>query len=463
MGQPSPSPTRSFSLPSPRGQQQLMQPPIVQQQRSLSQQQQQQQQSILSATLQQSPQQQILQQGQQGQVSMVTVPVQELQQQPGQLTNGLTVNSANGPIAAQQQQQQPHQQQNVVSLQNLLQSGVVQVSAGNVTAAGQSGNNMVQLSIPGLQAPVTLSVNLPTASIAVNDAGQVQQQQQHQQQQGIIITSQPSFIAQQQKGGTVVTSMGKFVQQQQHPNSQTVTTVNAGGGQQVVLQQTSAGNPSFIQLPQQPSSTVKTAQNNILKSAMAAHKQQQQQQGQQQPQPQFVQVRQAGGQGQVLLQVPQSQAHAMSTGGGQNIQIVRAVQQQQQPQVIRTLQQPGQGQQLQQQQLVQIGNAIKSPPPSMMGGAATPSPQSQGVMCGIPPSPSGSSSITSPQSGIMMPPDSPLVAIQMGGNAAGGVPLSPGGNELILAPSPGGQNKNAVNSQQQNQMKMRAQRKQSLK
>lgn len=458
MAQPSPSPTRSFSLPSPRGQQQLMQPPIVQQQRNLSQ---QQQQSILSATLQQSPQQQILQQGQQGQVSMVTVPVQELvsagQQQQGQLTNGLTVNSANGPITAQQHQQQPHQQ-NVVSLQNLLQSGVVQVSAGNVTASNQSGNNMVQLSIPGLQAPVTLSVNLPTASIAVNDAGQVQQQQA--QQQGIIITSQPNFIA-QQKGGSVVTSMGKFVQQQQ---PQAVTTVNTSGGQQVLLQQTSAGNSSFIQLPQQPSSTVKTAQNNILKSAMAAHKQQQQQQGQQQAQ--FVQVRQAGGQSQVLLQVPQGQAHAMGApvqGGGQPIQIVRAMQQQQ-PQVIRTLQQPAQGQQ--QQQLVQIGNAIKSPPPNMMGGAATPSPQSQGVMCGIPPSPSGSSSITSPQSGIMMPPDSPLVAIQMGGNTAGGVPLSPGGNELILAPSPGvpgGQNKTGVTSQQQNQMKMRAQRKQSLK
>ena len=77
------------------------------------------------------------------------------------------------------------QQNQMVSLQNLLQSGVVQVS--NVASSGTYVHHVttgvtaqattatasipVQLSIPGLSAPVTLSVNLPATSIQTPHAG----------------------------------------------------------------------------------------------------------------------------------------------------------------------------------------------------------------------------------------------------------------------------------------------------
>merc|ERR1719412_747906 len=144
----------------------------------------------------------------------------------------------------------------------------------------------VQLNIPGLSAPVTLSLNVPEQQLQ-----QQQQQQQQQQAQKLVPTS------------TVVT----------------VATASSGGGTVLIPQ-----GSNIIQLPQQPTASVlspsiatmrtptgQTVQlhaanaNNILKGA------------------QVVQVRgQPGGQ-PLYVQMPVTSAAT----GGQSIQIVRSVDQ----------------------------------------------------------------------------------------------------------------------------------------
>jgi hypothetical protein len=304
MIQPSPSPrptTTAFALPpqSPRQQlQQLMHPPV-----SLAQQIQQQQRpqlhqqsSILSATLQQ-------------QQPIVTLPLQDL----------VAVSQSNGILNGGQQTQ------NVVSLQNLLNSGMVQVSTSGVSmqqaTVTTGGSNMV-LQIPGLADPVTLSVNMPYTTQAT-----LQQKQ------------------------TMVTSMAKFTQPQT-----------------VVLQQAGApGTNSFIQLPQQPAAmkqTVATSaaaqlqhqSNNLLKSG------------------QVLQVQQRPQQQQVFLQMP------AAAGQQQQVQMNPATSQQS-IQIVRTVRGPVAGAAGGQQgatQLLHLNNALKSPqgmvPPSPSGSSITSPP-----------------------------------------------------------------------------------------
>lgn len=429
-----PSPGKSFSLPpqSPRSQTNnhqtlIMQPPSSQRSATSSN-----QQSILSATLQQvqaSPQQtvNVIQQG--GGLPMMSVPVQDLVNSNhvpnGILSNGPSSNSMN----AQQQQQQQHtsQSQNVMSLQNLLQSGMVQVSTGGSGSTTQS--NMVQLSIPGLSAPVTLSVSLPDSAVGgqIGHGGA--------QHQGIFVASQSGL----QQKQNIATTVGKLLQANSISNSM-------GGQPTTVVLQSSGHHNNFIQLPQQPAVSVKSAQGGG---------QQQIQQGsyiKTMSGSQLVQVRH-GSQGQVLLQMPSGQAGGVPVS--QPIQIVRAMAQPQH--VMRTVQQATNQQQ---QQIVQL-SSIKSPP--MLPTA--PSPQAVGV----PPSPVGS--ITSPQSGVMMPPDSPLALsiLPSGGGGGGGTrPPTPGGNEVIMSGPPGlgghgGGVPKTSGINAQNALKMRQQRKQSLK
>ena len=396
MIQPAPSPRPQYARVSQAGgstptslQQHLMQPP-VQVART--------QQSILSATLQQAPQPMVS-------VSQVlTVPVQDHQH-----SNGIQVQAG-----------QSISGQNVLSLQNLLQSGMVQVSTASSQPSGMqqpqihhqqannpSGGSMVQLQIPGLQQPVTLSVN----------------QQQLQQQ-----------MQQQPKPQTIVTSMGKIIQ---------AASSGTTGSQTVVLQQTAGNN--YIHLPQQPTKTIQVPQsaaavaaaatNNILKTTGGT---------------QLLQVRPGpGGQGggQLFLQMPPQPggAQVSAAQAGQSIQIVRTMPSQQpQPPVPspgNNGQQQQQAPQQQQQQIVQL----KSPP----GLAPTPSPQT--------PNPSPSGSMTSPQSGAMVPPDSPLLAaIQQPQTDH----QQQQAGQLILGHTG---NKQAQLGLNHAQLKMRQQRKQSLK
>jgi hypothetical protein len=182
---------------------------------------------------------------------------------------------------------------NMLSLQNLLQGGMaVQVSQQQQTAI-TSNSIPVQLSIPGLSAPVTLSLN-------VQDHQQLQHHHQQLQQQ------QPKLVP----TSTVVTI------------SAAAGTNNVGQTGTVLIPQGS----NIIQLPQQPSASVmnpnyttmrmstgQTVQlhaanaNNLIKGA------------------QMVQVR-----GQPLyVQMPVTSATSVNQGGGgQSIQIVRSVDQQ---------------------------------------------------------------------------------------------------------------------------------------
>ena len=321
---------------------------------------------------------------------LVTLPVSELQQQNGILGNGASAGAPQGP---------PGQ----ISLQNLLQNNLVQVSTASGLTANQ--NNMVQLQIPG---HVTLSVNL-------NEQGGASAQPT----QGVLVTSQAAAALIQQKPQTIMTSLGKII-------------ATSSTGNPVVLQQAGAPN-NFIQLPQQPNQQAIKQQGQ---QAHLANNLQLKPGGG----PQVLQVRSASGQpGQVYLQMPTT---SVTSAGTQSIQIVRTMQGQ-----GRTLSQPvpspGGGQGQAGQQIVQL----KSPPP--VGMAPTPSPQTPG----IPPSPS--SSMTSPQSGVMVPPDSPLVAILPTGQ-------QPDNNALLLAAAkqnPGGPPLNHAGAS----LKIRPQRKQSLK
>ena len=258
---PSPRPSGSFAMPpqSPKQQQQIMQPPGAQQQTSVRP----QQPSILSATLQQQQQQQ---------QPIMTLPVQDL----------VAVSQANGILNGGQQQQQSQQQQpqNVVSLQNLLQSGMVQVSTSNVTmqpGSSSTGNNMV-LQIPGLADPVTLSVNMPP---------------------------QQATLQQKQQMPPMVTTAVKFT-----------------APQTVVLQQAGAsGTSSFIQLPQQPTVGAALKQPTAVVSKAG---QVLQVQHRQPPPPQQQQVFVNLQPGQQVVGAAAANSGS-SHGQGQPIQIVRTV------------------------------------------------------------------------------------------------------------------------------------------
>ena len=217
---------------------------------------------------------------------------------------------------------------NMVSLQTLMQGGMaVQVSQHQQT----SNSIPVQLNIPGLSAPVTLSLNVPD-----------QQQPNHVQQPQV---QQPQVAPKMVPTSTVVT----------------LATTSTSGT--VLIPQ----GPNIIQLPQQPAASVispsiatmrtptgQTVQlhaanaNNILKGA------------------QVVQVRgQHGGQ-PLYVQMPVTSAAAASVG--QSIQIVRSVDQ---PTVAVRQQQFSSPVQQPQQQIVL--NSVKGSQPSLI----TLSPQQQ--------------------------------------------------------------------------------------
>ena len=164
-----------------------------------------------------------------------------------------------------------HNGNNMVSLQNLLQSGMaVQVSQQPPTA---TSSIPVQFNIPGLSAPVTLSVN-------VQDQ---QQQMSTQPQQQPQQASQPQLQSQPQK----------LV-----PTSTTVMASAANPTGTVLIPQGS----NIIQLPQQPinmrTQTVQlTNANNLIKG-------------------QVVQVRgHGGGQAPLYVQMPVTSAAASGSGG----------------------------------------------------------------------------------------------------------------------------------------------------
>lgn len=402
MIQPSKSPAGNFNMnpspqPSPRQtstlQQHLMQPPKSQQPQN----------SILSAHLQQPM------------VSMASshpLPVQELQ--------GTIVTTADGMMG---NSNLVNAGGNMVSLQSLLQGGMVQVSAADassllqkqpikVTSSISSSTTSipVQLSIPGLNAPVTLSVSLPDG---VHQAGGMNQQQ----------------VA--KTAATLVTSMGKIM------------TTHAPMGSSTVFLRSAGGN--LIRLPQQ---AVSSGGNlaNVIKPLMSSGHQIQLQPNQLITSGgHLLQVRQASGSNgpqQVFLQMPQSvgnsgQTISAVTSCGQPFQIVRSVQ----PTIVRP-QQPS-PQQHQQHIIINPVNSLKSP--QSMGGAGG----------GIPPSPS---SVTSPRQPQLTPPmqqqqmnsdGNNLVAIQLQGENQNQ------SQQLLL----GG----TINHLTQAQLRVRQQRKQSLK
>ena len=413
MHQPSQSPRPpSYNLamssqPSPRPstlQQHLMQPPKSQQQTTSS---------ILSAQLQQP----IV-----TLASSVPLPVQELHGSDGGYNSG---------------QQQNSQNQNMVSLHSLLQGSMVQVSAGSqdasallqkqplkVTAGSSSGSSTgipVQLSIPGLPSPVTLSVNLPDG---VHQAGMQAQQQQQ--------LNKP--------GGTLMTNMGKIMT--------THASVGSGGAQTVFLQ--GAGG-NLIQLPQQ-AVAVSSAGTlaNVIKPLMTSSGHQIQLQPNQliTSGGHLLQVRQATGSNgpqQVFLQMPAvsnsgSQTISAVTSCGQPIQIVRSVQQ---PTIVRP-QQPSPQQQQQQHIILNSLNSLKSP--QTIG-------QSPNSVTSPPP-------LQQQQQQILMsgPEQNNLVAIQLQNSSENAAQSQ----QILLATHPGaGPGLNHLT--QAAQLRVRQQRKQSLK
>lgn len=255
-----------------------------------------------------SLQQQLMQPPKSQSASLVSVPlpVQDI----NNLHNGIvSSNVSSAPTA---------NGGNVVSLQNLLQGGMaVQVSQS------QTSNSIpVQLSIPGLSAPVTLSLNVPDQQLQPTVQPQVQQQQP---QQKLVPTSTVVTVAAaSSSGGTVLIPQGSnIIQLPQQPASASVI-----------------GNPSIATMRTHTGQTVQlhaANANNLIKGA------------------QVVQVRgQQGGQ-PLYVQMP------VTTSGGQSIQIVRSIDQPvtvRQPQFSTMSQQPG-GQQL-------ILNSVKGCQPSLI-------------------------------------------------------------------------------------------------
>jgi len=185
-------------------------------------------------------------------VVSVPVPVQEL-------NTAAAANVHNGTSTN-------HNGNNMVSLQNLLQSGMaVQVSQHQT----QTSNSIpVHLNIAGLQSPVTLSLNL-----------------QDQQQQKMVPTSSMVTVASAAStGGTVLIPQGSnIIQLPQQPTASVLNpmTMRTSTGQTVQLH------------------------NNIIKGA------------------QVVQVTRQPGSQPLYVQMPVTS----TTSGGQSIQIVRSVDQ----------------------------------------------------------------------------------------------------------------------------------------
>jgi hypothetical protein len=318
---------------------------------------------------------------------------------------------------------QNSQNANMVHLQSLLQGSMVQVSAAEASmlqkqplkvssANSSSGGIPLQLSIPGLSAPVTLSVNLPDG---VHHQGGIQNQQ----------------IS---KSGTFMTSTGKIM-----------TTHASVGGTQTVYLQGAGGN--LIQLPQQAVSSAGTLANVIKPLITSSGHQIQLQPNQLITGGHLLQVRQATGSNQqVFLQMPTvnnsgGQTISAVTSCGQPFQIVRSVPQ---STIVRPQQPSPQHQQQQQQHI--ILNNLKSP--SNMGGSIPQSPNS----------------VTSPpplqqQQLLMSNPDSNnLVAIQLQNSSD-----SPAQSQQILLATHGGAGGGVNHLTQAAQLRVRQQRKQSLK
>ena len=499
---PRPSPTNFSLQQSPRAQQGNM---SVLQQQLL--QQTSKHNSILSTQLQQPlnlP------------ASQVPIPVQELITGSNNNINAnatATGNSndsnnsqnaaLNGVIGNGSQQQQNQ----VVSLQNLLQSGVVQVS--NVASSGtyvqqvtpaissQAGTATasipVQLSIPGLSAPVTLSVNLPASSIPSVPSGNVSNEAPTVNNSvnnvivgsnSVLVANQGSLVGQnigaQQKTVTVSNIGGKLVA---NNHSAIGLTASSSGG---VFLQGSTGN--IIHLPQQPQQITAgnlgnatagslapsslSAVANIIKPIVSIDSQAAgvanigSLQSNQMLKSisvsavptsgtigsQVLQMRQTQSGQQVYVQVPSSSVSA--TGASpQSIQIVRSIPQgacnnPQQQTIVHTVQQqslrpPSLPPPSPQQQLVTLNSALKSPV-----GLQTLSPQT------IPPQ----SPLNNANLNVVMSPPTPQQQL-MGMSDANSIMLtSPGGSSGLNHSSPNVQHTNANATH----MKIRAQRKQSL-
>ena len=502
---PRPSPT-NFSLQqqSPRAQQGNLS--VLQQQ--LMQQSNKQPNSILSTQLQQPlnlP------------ASQVPIPVQEL---ISGSNNNINVNSSssggssdisnhsqhtalNGVVGNGSQ----HQQNQVVSLQNLLQSGVVQVSnvassgtylqqvtpAINTQAGSATASIPVQLSIPGLSAPVTLSVNLPASSIASVPSGSAPNETAAVNNSmnsvivgnnSVLLANQGSLLGQQgiatqQKTVTVSNVGGKYVA---NNHSSLGLTASSSGG---VFLQGSTGN--IIHLPQQPQQistgalgnasagsivpTSLSAVANIIKPIVSIDSQaagvanigtlQSNQMlksisvsavptsgtiGSQ-----VLQMRQTQSGQQVYVQVPNSGVSA-SGASPQSIQIVRSIPQgacnPQQQTIVHTVQPqslrpPSLPPPSPQQQLVSLNSALKSPV-----GLQTLSPQM------VPPQ----SPLNNANLNVVMSPPTPQQQL-MGMSDSNSLMLtSPGGSSGLNHSSPTVQHSNTAAAH----MKIRTQRKQSL-
>ena len=502
---PRPSPT-NFSLQqqSPRAQQGNMS--VLQQQ--LLQQSTKQPNSILSTQLQQPlnlP------------ASQVPIPVQELitgsnnninaSAATSGATNDMSNHTQNVALNGVIGNGSQHQQGQVVSLQNLLQSGVVQVSnvassgtyvqqvtpALNTQAGTATASIPVQLSIPGLSAPVTLSVNLPASSIPSVPSGTTPNDTPAATNSvnnvivgsnNVLLANQGSLVGQQgiaaqPKTVTVSNISGKFVANNQ---SALGLTASSSGG---VFLQGSTGN--IIHLPQQPqqisTGTLGNAvagsiapslptvaniikpivsidsqgagvanigamqSNQMLKSISVSAVPTSGTIGSQ-----VLQMRQTQGGQQVYVQVPSSSVSAAGASP-QSIQIVRSIPQgtcsnPQQQTIVHTVQQqslrpPSLPPPSPQQQLVTLNSALKSPV-----GLQTLSPQT------IPPQ----SPLNNANLNVVMSPPTPQQQL-MGMSDANSIMLtSPGGSGGINHSSPNVQHGNASATH----MKIRTQRKQSL-
>ena len=319
---PRPSPTNFAAMQqSPqRPQHQLMQPPGAKTT------------SLLSAQLQQPLN-----------IQAPPTPVQEHQ------ANGLNgqQNGVNGS-----------QQSNVV-IQNLVQCGMVQVSSGGQIVQPTPTNTTtasipLQLQIPGISGPVTLSVNLPATAAAAQ-----------------VSSDSQSNLTIQQKSKLVANN---------------------------VLLQSSTGN--IIQLPQQPIVTAVPHTNHLVKSTASG---------------QVLQVRQTPSGQSVYVQVPttQQQQSIQIVRSVPQPTIVRAVtNQQQSPQQQLLLNSSGIVNALKSPPSVSSATTGMLPTLSPAAGGSS-APGSVGT---IPPSPVNSNAIMSPptpQQLMVGQQDSSLVAIHL--------------------------------------------------
>lgn len=425
--QPAPSPRPLQPAQSPRAsalQQQLMQPPSIRYQspgQSILSAQlsapitSRPTQSLLSQQLQQSSQPQLLQQGvvqvaqsnvlmSQSNQAVVTVTLQDLNTNNAATLNAITsMNAANGTVTVTGRPLSTSTiQPSFVNLSGVQQVQLVnQNSQGGVQLVNQS--IPVQLSIPGHSQPITFSVNLPD--------------NQHNATNGSMSSSpliMSSVNNQPNKTHAVtVSSVGKFVSN--GPNAGTVVLQGPGG--------------NIIHLPQQPNQ----AQFSNIK-----------------PAPMSSVVRTSMGGGGVVMRQPSPLLVQMpgSVSTPQPIQIVRSVPVNQPPMNMNNA--------LQSPQHHQLKNSLASPSPS-----GPPTPQTPGV----PPSPPNN--VGHPGPNNVLPPDSPLVAVQLGNHAQDHLQphfLLSNQKQTQLVPQPlAGQILGNQTMNNQPHLKMRQQRKQSLK